>query len=82
MAKELVIVLSYFGIAFIFAVCVFAYQCYEYKKSRTMLKWGYWYDSEKVCALFMASLFFPIAIIVGICYIPFWLIKKRFNVEK
>lgn len=82
MAKELVIVLSYFGIAFIFAVCVFAYQCYEYKKSRTMLKWEYWYDSEKVCALFMASLFFPITIIVGICYIPFWLIKKRFNVEK
>ena len=47
-----------------------------------MLKWEYWYDSEKVCALFMASLFFPITIIVGICYIPFWLIKKRFNIEK
>ena len=82
MAKEVIILLSYFGIAFIFALCIFAYQCYEYKKSGTMLKWEYWYDLEKSSALFMASLFFPFTIIVGICYIPFWLIKKLFNVEK
>lgn len=82
MPKELVILLSYFGIAFIFALCVFVYQCYEYKKSSTMLKWKYWYDLDKGSTLFMASLFFPFTIIVGICYIPFWLIKKLFNVEK
>lgn len=82
MSKELVILLSYFGIAFMFALCGFAYQCYEYKKSNTMLKWEYWYDSDMGSILFMASLFFPLTIIVGICYIPFWLIKKLFNVEK
>lgn len=83
MAKEIVIImLSYFGIAFIFALCGFSYQCYEYKKSSTMLKWEYWYDLEKCSTLSMASLFFPFTIIVGLCYIPFWLIKKRFNVEK
>lgn len=82
MSKELVILLSYFGIAFIFALCGFAYQCYEYKKSGTVLKWEYWYDFEMGSALFMASFFFPFTIIVGMCYIPFWLIKKLFNVEK
>lgn len=82
MSKELVIILTYFGIAFIFALCVFAFQCYEYKKSSTMLKWEYWYDLEQGSTLFMVSLFFPFTIIVGICYIPFWLIKKLFNVEK
>jgi hypothetical protein len=82
MAKEVIILLSYLGMAFIFALCVFAYQCYEYKKSRTMLKWEYWYDEEKSSTLFMASLFFPFTIILGICYIPFWLIKKLFNVGK
>jgi hypothetical protein len=81
MPKELVILLSYFGAAFIFALCVFAYQCYEYKGSRTMLKWEYWYDFEKGSTLFMASYFFPLTIIVGLCYIPFWLIKKLFKVE-
>lgn len=82
MPKELVILLSYFGIAFICALCVFAYQCYEYKESSTKLKWEYWYDFEKFSDLFIASLFFPFTIIVGLCYIPFWLIKKLFNVEK
>ena len=82
MAKELVILLSYLGMAFIFALCVFAYQCYEYKKSSTMLRWEYWYDMDKGSLLFGASFLFPLTIIMGICYIPFWLIKKRFNVEK
>lgn len=82
MAKEAIILLSYFGLAFIFALCVFAYQCYEYKKNNTMLKWEYWYDLDKGDTLFIASLFFPVTIIVGIGYIPFLLIKKLFNVEK
>lgn len=82
MPKELVILLSYFGVAFIFALCVFAYQCYEYKKSGTMLKFEYWYDFDKVCQLLAASFFFPFTIIVGIGYIPFLMIKKLFNVEK
>lgn len=82
MAKELVILLSYLGMAFIFALCVFAYQCYEYKKSGTMLKWEYWYDLDKGSTLFWASCLFPFTIIVGIGYIPFLLIKKLFNVEK
>ena len=82
MTKELVIILSYFGMAFIFALCVFAYQCYEYKKSGTALKFEYWYDLEEGSVLFMSSLFFPFTIIVGIGYMPFWLIKKLFKVEK
>lgn len=82
MNKELVIILSYFGIAFIFALCGFAYQCYEYKKSDTMLKFEYWYDFDKECLLLTASLFFPFTIIVGIGYIPFLMIKKLFNVKK
>ena len=82
MSKEYIILLSYLGIAFIFALCVFAYQCYEYKKSDTRLKWEYWYDVEQGEQLFGASLLFPLTIILGICYIPFWLIKKRFKVEK
>lgn len=80
--EELVILLSYFGIAFIVALCVFAFQCYEYKKSGTMVKFEYWYDSDATSQLFMVSLFFPFAIIVGIGCIPFLLIKKLFNVEK
>lgn len=82
MAKEVIIILSYFGMAFIFALCVFAYQCYEYKKSGTALKFECWYDSEEGSVLFMASLGFPFTIIVGIGYIPFLLIKKLFKVEK
>jgi hypothetical protein len=82
MAKEVIILLSYLGMAFIFALCVFAYQCYEYKKSGTALRWKYWYDLEEGSLLFWASALFPVTIILGICYIPFWLIKKRFNVEK
>lgn len=82
MSKELVILLSYFGMVFIFALCVFAYQCCEYKKSNTILKWEYWYDFDKSSQLFWASFLFPLTIILGICYIPFWLIKKLFNVEK
>ena len=82
MAKEAIILLSYLGMAFIFALCVFAYQCYEYKKSCTILRWEYWYDFDKGSLLFWASLLFPLTIICGIAYIPFWLIKKRFNVEK
>lgn len=82
MAKEVIIILPYLGMAFIFALCVFAYQCYEYKKSGTALKFKYWYDLEEGSVLFMASLFFPFTIIVGIGYIPFLLIKKLFKVEK
>lgn len=77
-----VILLSYATIAFIFGLCLFTYQCYEYKKCGTMLKWEYWYDDEKGRNIFLASLLFPVTIIVGICYMPFWLIKKLFNVEK
>lgn len=81
MEKEVIILLSYLGIAFIFALCGFAYQCYKYKKSVRILKFEYWYDFEKGCQLFTASFFFPFTIIVGIGYIPFLMIKKLFNVE-
>lgn len=82
MKEEIIIILSYFGLAFIFALCVFACQCYQYKRSNTMLKFDYWYEAEKGSFLFIASLLFPLTIIVGIGYIPFLLIKKLFNVEK
>lgn len=76
-----VILLSYTTIAFIFGLCLFAYQCYEYKRCGTMLKWEYWFDLDKSMDIIGASILFPISIIIGLLYIPIYLIKKLFKVE-
>lgn len=78
---EVVILLSYVTIAFIFGLCLFAYQCYKYKKCGTMLKWKYWFDFDKSLDIIFASILFPITIIIGLLYIPIYLIKKLFKVE-
>lgn len=76
-----VILLSYTTIAFIFGLCLFAYQCYKYKKSGIMLKWEYWFDFDKAMDIIGASIVFPITTIIGLLYIPIYLIKKLFKVE-
>jgi hypothetical protein len=76
-----VILLSYTTIALIFGLCLFAYQCYEYKRCGTMLKWEYWFDFDKSMDIIGASILFPISIIIGLLYIPIYLIKKLFKVE-
>lgn len=76
-----VILLSYATAAFIFGLCLFAYQCYKYKKCGIMLKWEYWFDFDKAMNIIGASIFFPLTIIIGLLYIPIYLIKKLFKVE-
>lgn len=75
------ILLGYTTIAFIFGLCLFAYQCYEYKKCGTKLKWEYWFDFDKAINIIGASIVFPITTIIGLLYIPIYLIKKLFKVE-
>lgn len=76
-----VILLSYTTIAFIVGLCLFAYQCYEYKKCGTMLKWEYWFNFDKSMDIIGAAILFPITITIGLLYIPIYLIKKLFKVE-
>ena len=46
-----------------------------------MLKWEYWFDFDKAMNIIGASIFFPLTIIIGLLYIPIYLIKKLFKVE-
>lgn len=75
------ILLGYTTIAFIFGLCLFAYQCYKYKKLGILLKWEYWFDWDKAIEVIEASILFPITTIIGLLYIPIYLIKKLFKVK-
>lgn len=46
-----------------------------------MLKWEYWFDFDKSIDIMLASILFPITTIIGLLYIPIYLIKKLFKVE-
>lgn len=75
------IVLAYFGVAMVLAMCLFAYYCSRYNKENPDVKFEVWMDGNKMVNLILGSIFFPIGLLVLIIVMPFKAIMKLHKID-
>lgn len=75
------IVLAYFGVAMVLAMCLFAYYCSRYNKENPDVKFEVWMDGDKMVNLILGSIFFPIGLLMLIIALPLKAIMKLYKID-